>query len=87
MRLSLGGFEFGPHAFKQAVERNISEIEICQAGLNAKIIEDYPDDKSTPRCLLLGFTEAQRLLHLQISYADLDLVKIITFYEPDTDER
>jgi hypothetical protein len=86
LQLSLGEFEFSRHAFKRAVERNISDVEIRQAGANAKIIEDYPDDKYTPSCLLLGFTEAQRPLHLQVSYADSDLVKIITIYEPDVAE-
>lgn len=62
--------------------RNISEQEIKEAGENAKIIEDYPDDKYSRSCLLLGFTKAGRPLHLQISYVDSDLVKIITLYEP-----
>ena len=82
-QLSVGEFEFSRHAFKRAVERNISEIEIKQAGASAKIIEDYPDDKYSPSCLLLGFTRRGRPLHLQVSYADTDLVKIITLYEPD----
>ncbi|MBI1880146.1 MAG: DUF4258 domain-containing protein [Chloroflexi bacterium] len=86
LQLSLGQFEFSRHAFKRAVERNVSDVEIRQAGLKAKIIEDYPGDKYSPSCLLLGFTEAQRPLHLQVSYADSDLVKIITLYEPDATE-
>ena len=68
------------------MERNISEAEIRQAGTRAILIEDYPDDKYSPSCLLLGFTQAERPLHLQVSYADSDLVKIITLYEPDEDE-
>lgn len=86
LQLSLGEFEFSRHAFKRAVERNISDTEIRQAGANARIIEDYPDDKYAPSCLLLGFTEAHRPLHMQVSYADADLVKIITLYEPDAAE-
>jgi len=85
-QLSRGEFEFSHHAFRRAVERNISETEIRQAGANAKLIEDYPDDKYSPSCLLLGFTEEARPLHIQVSYIDSDLVKIITLYEPDEDE-
>jgi len=85
-QLSLGQFEFSRHAFRRAVERNISDMEIRQAGENAKIIEDYPDDKYSPSCLLLGFTEAGRPLHLQVSYASSDIIKIITLYEPDETE-
>jgi len=50
------------------------------------MIEDYPDDKYAPSCLLLGFSKARRPLHLQVSYADSELVKIITVYEPDPEE-
>ena len=82
-QLSLGQFEFSSHAFKRAVERNISDIEINQAGKCAIIIEDYPEDKYSPSCLLLGFTEKERPLHIQVSLIDSDLVKIITLYQPD----
>ncbi|MBM3128928.1 MAG: DUF4258 domain-containing protein [Chloroflexi bacterium] len=85
-QLAAGQFEFSRHAFKRAVERNISEAEIREAGKSGIIIEDYPDDKYAPSCLLLGFTAAKRPLHLQVSYADTDLVKLITLYEPDPTE-
>lgn len=61
-------------------------FEIRQAGGQARIIEDYPDDKYTPSCLLLGFTKTRRPLHIQVSYVDADLLKIITIYEPDEGE-
>ena len=64
-RLVAGQFEFSRHALRRAVERSISEAEIRQAGKRARIIEDYADDKYTPSCLLLGFTDAERPLHLQ----------------------
>jgi hypothetical protein len=85
-QLSHGQVEFSRHAFKRAVERNIRELEIKQTGANAKMIEDYPDDKYSPSCLLLGFTDAGRPLHIQVSRADSDLLKIITLYEPDERE-
>ena len=82
-QLANGDFEFSYHAFRRAVERNISELEIRQAGAAATLIEDYPHDKYSPSCLLLGFTQASRPLHFQVSRADTDLVKIITLYQPD----
>ncbi|MBH0177828.1 MAG: DUF4258 domain-containing protein [Nitrospira sp.] len=85
-QLSAGDFEFSRHAFKRAVERNISSIEIQQAGTQARIIEDYPEDKYAPSSLLLGFTIAGRPLHMQVSHVDSDLLKIITIYEPDPAE-
>ena len=85
-QLAAGEFEFSRHAFRRVVERNISEVEIKQAGAKAILIEDYPDDKYSPSCLMLGFTQTERPLHLQVSYADSELVKIITVYEPDENE-
>ncbi len=80
-QLSLGEFEFSHHAFKRVVELNISEVDIRQAGAHAEMIEDYPDDKYSPSCLLLGFTQQGHPLHIQVSYADTDLVKVISLYE------
>ena len=85
-QLSAGEFDFSRHAFKRLVERNISGAEIRQAGSRANVIEEYPDDKYSPSCLLFGFTRDGRPLHMQVSLADTDLVKIITLYEPHTDE-
>ncbi len=84
--LVAGQFEFSQHAFKRAVERNISDTEIRQAGANATAIENYPEDKYAPSALLLGFTNAKRPLHVQVSLADSELTKIITLYEPDESE-
>ena len=85
-QLSTGEFEFSRHALKRVVERNIGDQEIRQAGMQANIIADYPDDKYSPSCLLLGFTTTGRPLHIQVSLAEAELVKIITIYEPDPSE-
>jgi Domain of unknown function (DUF4258) len=85
-QLRAGEFEFTRHAFKRVVERNISELEIIQVGENIVIIEDYPDDKYSPSCLLLGLTILGRALHLQVSRMDSNILKIITIYEPNNDE-
>ena len=84
--LAAGQFEFSRHAFRRAVERNVSEQEIREAGARAEVIEDYPDDKYSPSALLLGSTNAGRPLHFQISWAETPLTKMITLYEPDPEE-
>jgi hypothetical protein len=84
--LVAGTLEFSRHAFKRVVERNISERDIREAGQHASIIENYPDDKYAPSCLLLGFTDAGRPLHIQVSYIESDMLKIITIYQPDPEE-
>ncbi len=54
--------------------------------MQANVIEDYPEDKYSSSCLLLGFTQIGRPLHIQVSLAETELVKIITIYEPDPSE-
>ena len=61
-QLSAGEFEFSRHALKRAVERDISDQEIRDAGPAAVVVEEYPRDKYSPSCLLLGFTRAGRPL-------------------------
>ena len=84
--LPRGGLNSARHAFRRAVERNISEQEIREAGTNAELIEEYPEDKYSPSALLLGFTAAGRPLHFQVSFAETELTKIITIYEPNPNE-
>jgi len=76
-------FEFSKHATDQSIIRRISVAELRQAIENGEIIEDYPDDKYGPSCLIFGATLQGRPLHLQCSYPSRALVKIITLYEPD----
>lgn len=57
--------------------------EVREAIANGEVIEDYPEDKYGPTCLILGFTQAGRPLHVQCSYPSRVLVKIVTLYEPD----
>lgn len=85
-QLQAGAFEFTRHAFKRAIEQNISEQEIKEIGENVEVIEDYPEDKYSPSSLLLGFTKGDRALHLQVSRMASDSIKIITLYEPDKNE-
>jgi hypothetical protein len=85
-QLQAGEFEFTRHGLKRAIERNISEQEIREIGKNVEIIEDYLEDKYSPSCLLLGFTQVERPLHLQVSRIESDTTKIITLYEPQPAE-
>jgi hypothetical protein len=72
------------HAQIQMAERHITSLEITEALLNdtAEIIEDYPDDKYSPSCLIYGVTVSGRLLHVQSNHQAV----IITVYEPDPEK-
>lgn len=82
-KINNNAFEFSEHAVTQTITHNISVLELREAINNGEIIEDYPNDKYGPSVLLLGFTQAQRPLHIQCTYPSRPLVKIITFYQPD----
>jgi hypothetical protein len=77
-------YEFSKHALDQSIIRKISvaELEEAMTG-DAEVIEQYPDDKFGPSCLILGYTKAGRPLHVQCSYPSRPLLKIITLYQPD----
>ena len=79
-------FEFSLHATDQTILRGITVSEIREAIQAGEIIEDYPDDKYGPSCLILGFIEAGRPLHIQCSYPRRPMIKIVTVYEPDPTE-
>jgi len=85
-KIADGQFEFSEHVVDQSVIRRISVREIREAFANGQIVEDYPDDKYGPCCLVLGFTLTGRPLHILCSYPSRPLVKIVTLYEPDPDQ-
>ncbi len=79
-------YEFSKHAVDQSIVREINVREMEEAVLGqSEFLEDYPEDKYGPSCLILGFTKAGRPLHIQCSYPSRPLIKIITLYEPDPD--
>lgn len=85
-RFARDEFEFSKHATDQSILRGISVQEMREAVSAGEVIEDYPDDKYGPSCLILGFTLANKPIHLQCSHASRPIVKVITMYEPDPAE-
>lgn len=82
-KIQNGLCEYSQHAVDQSVVRIISTKEVQEAIEHGKIIENYPDDKYGPSCLIYGKTNEGRPIHVQCSYPSRPLVKIITVYEPD----
>jgi len=79
-------FEFSQHAVDQSIIRHITVQELCEAMAVGELIEDYPDDKYGPSCLILDYTGSGRALHIGCSYPSRPLLKIITVYEPDPEQ-
>jgi hypothetical protein len=83
VKIRAGQYEFSKHAVDRSILREISVQELQEAIARGEIIENHPEDKYGPSCLILGFTKKGRPLHVQCSYPSRPLVKIITLYEPD----
>jgi hypothetical protein len=82
-KVQAGKFEFSKHATDQSIKRDISAEETKEAILSGEMIEDYPEDKYGPSCLIFGRTAEGRPIHVQCSYSSRPLAKIITLYEPN----
>jgi hypothetical protein len=83
-KISAGRFEYSrPRLTKASCVESVQEVR--EAIATAEVIENYPDDKYGPSCLILGITLAGRHLHIQCSHPSRPLIKIITLYEPDPD--
>ena len=69
------------HAQQQMAFRRILDVEVREVilGTKSEIIEQYPEDKYSPSCLMLGVTQQGRILHVQANNQAL----IVTVYEPD----
>jgi len=74
-------YRFSDHAVKRMIERSINRSEVEIAIVKGEIIEEYPNDKYTPSCLIYGATEEGKNLHIQVSLPPS--IVIITIYEPD----
>jgi hypothetical protein len=83
-KIEKGEYRFSDHAVKRMIKRNIERIEIEEAVIAGEIIEEYPDDKYSPSCLIYGRTKSSRNLHVQLSIPPT--VVIITAYEPAESE-
>ena len=66
-------------------QRKIEAQEVEQAISTGEIIEDYPTDPRGPSCLILGYTEMGRPLHVVCGKVEEELL-IITAYEPSPEE-
>lgn len=52
-------------------EDDISEEELIEAILDGETMEDYPNDKPFPSCLIFGRTERGRPIHAVCAYSKL----------------
>ncbi len=82
--IGMGEYRFSDHAVKRMIKRSIARSGVEEAILSGEIIEEYPDDKYSPSCLIYGRSKAGRHLHVQLSLPPT--VIVITAYDPDETE-
>lgn len=78
---------FLPHAIRQMSrpDRLITTSEIRSVAEHGEIIENYPEDARGHSCLILGYGESSRAIHIVCSPKD-EYLAIITAYLPDEGE-
>jgi len=64
-----------------AEEEIITPEEVRKVVLEGEIIEDYPEDKRGHSCLILGYSESGRPIHV-VCATKADYLGIITAYVP-----
>lgn len=69
------------HAQQESVEDNIVLDEVIEAISRGQILENYPQHRRGSCCLLNGFTQSGRAIHIVCTSAQPTLI-IITVYEP-----
>lgn len=79
-----GEYRFSEHAVKRMISRFIERFEVEEAIMSGEVIEEYPEDKYSPSCLIYGKTQSGRDLHVQLSLPPK--IVVITTYEPEPDE-
>jgi len=62
-------YEFSKHAVDQSIIREITVLEMEEAvSGRSELVENCPEDRYGPSCLILGLTKTGRPLHIQCSY-------------------
>jgi hypothetical protein len=83
-----GTYLFTTTGAAKMLKRGISVHDVEEALCRdfPEIIEDYPDDLRGPACLILGWADLARPLHVEVGYglAPAVVTEVITVYEPDT---
>ncbi|MGL5066468.1 MAG: DUF4258 domain-containing protein [Sarcina sp.] len=82
--IELDNILYTAHLLERMNERHIAVSDIINCMMNGEIIEQYPDDKPYPSCLIFSYVVDNRPIHVVVA---LDLenlyLRVITTYQPD----
>ena len=73
------------HAAERCRQRGILSDDIKSVVMNGEVIEDYPDDFPFPSCLILGYTDSGKAVHICMSDEGSGS-RIITAYFPSPEK-
>ncbi len=79
-----GNVLYSAHALERIHSRGIFRKDIINAILNGEIIEQYPNDRIYPSCLVFGYSINSEIIHIVCGTNGETLV-IITAYFPSKD--
>lgn len=63
-KVKTGQYFISRHAQKRLDERNITNDELLKVIFEGEIIEDYPDDKPYPSCLMIKYVRENEPLYV-----------------------
>ena len=73
------------HADEEAFDDSLTYEEIYSSVIQGEIIEDYPNDRPYPSCLILGRNFSGEPIHSVWAYNPENLwAVLITVYRPDS---
>jgi hypothetical protein len=68
-KIKNGEYELTLHTIKRCDSRNILLEEIEQVLAKGKVIEEYPDDKPFPSCLIMDFVRSCLPLYVVCAFS------------------
>ena len=84
-RVRLGKYKISFTHTEKLRLRKIEMAELEEAIITGELIENYPSDPRGSSCLILGYTQRNRPLHIVCGIMEVELL-IITAYEPSLEE-
>lgn len=82
-----GRYRITEHADEESYNDGLSHAEVLKALFSGEIIEQYPDDKPYPSCLVFGKNKNEEPIHSVWAYNEAsDAAVLITVYRPDAEK-
>ncbi|GFH89282.1 hypothetical protein IMSAGC002_00527 [Lachnospiraceae bacterium] len=73
------------HAQERLRQRGIKQRDIKRCIMSGEIIEQYPEDFPFPSCLIFGYTNNDKVLHV-VASDEGTVSRIITAYFPNNEK-